>query len=276
MAARNFGLNLAFWSHVRNRQSDINSIRNRFKYLYIKRCDWWFAYTEGEKQFLVERNFSADKITIVQNAIDTVKLHNYYVNINQIETDKLKESLRISGSHTAIYCGAMYPEKRLDFILEVCYLVKKEIQDFNMIFIGSGIEAYKIEEASKKYNWIHYLGSKFGEERVIYFKISMLQIMPGAIGLGILDSFAMETPIVTTDNPNHGPEVEYLQNGINGIIVKDNLSDYSRAITDIFKNEKYNDLIKGCRDSAEKYTIVNMVDNFRNGIKSFLNSSKTN
>jgi len=67
-----------------------------------------------------------------------------------------------------------------------------------MIFIGSGIESYKVLEASKSYDWIHYVGSKFGEERIKYFRISLIQIMPYSVGLGILDSFAMETPMITT------------------------------------------------------------------------------
>jgi hypothetical protein len=63
---------------------------------------------------------------------------------------------------TGIYCGAMYPNKQFNFILETCLRVKKEILEFNMIFIGPGIETFKVFEASKSYDRIHYVGSNFG------------------------------------------------------------------------------------------------------------------
>jgi glycosyltransferase involved in cell wall biosynthesis len=164
----------------------------------------------------------------------------------------------------------MYPEKRLDFILEICQRVKIEIPEFNMIFIGSGIESDKVLEASNKNYWIHYVGPKFGKDRVKYFKISSIQIMPGLVGLGILDSFALETPIITTEYPFHSPEIEYLENGINGFITKDNLDDYSQTVIDTLKTKKYIDLIKGCKLSAEIYTVETMVENFKNGVLSCL------
>lgn len=275
MIARHFSkYKLAFWGHGRNLQEDINSMRNRFKYLFINKCDWWFGYTKGVKQFLLLNNVSENKITIVQNAIDTLKLKQYYDSFQINEIVELKESLGIKGSKTGIYCGAMYPDKRLDFVLEVCFRIKNEISDFNMIFIGSGIEAFKVIEASRSNDWIHYVGPKFEEERVKYFKISDIQIMPAAVGLGMLDSFAMETPMITTVNSFHGPEIEYLENGVNGFITNDNIDDYTNKVIDVLKTEKYKDLKDSCKISASEYTLEKMVNNFKNGIISCINSSK--
>jgi L-malate glycosyltransferase len=272
MFARHFSrYKLVFWGHGRNLQEDIGSFRNRFKYLFLNKCDWWFGYTTGTKRFLLANNFPESKITVIQNAIDTLNLMRYYSNIRESETEELKDQLGIKNCYTGIYCGAMYPDKKIDFVLEVCQRVKKEIPEFNMIFIGSGIDSYKVTEASKSCDWIHYAGSKFGEERVKYFKISLIQVMPYSVGLGILDSFAMETPMIITANPFHGPEIEYLENGINGYITQDNIDDYSQTVIDTLKTKKYVDLVRGCRVSAEAYTVENMVENFKNGILSCLN-----
>jgi glycosyltransferase involved in cell wall biosynthesis len=272
MIGRHFSkYKLAFWGHGRNLQTDINSLSNKFKYLLINECDWWFAYTKETKYFLLTKNYPENKITIVQNAIDTVNLRKYYSDIKNCEINELKGQLGIKNCITGIYCGAMYPDKRLDFILEACLRVKKEIPDFNMIFIGSGIDSYKISEASKSYDWMHYVGPKFGKERVKYFKISLIQVMPYSVGLGILDSFALETPIITTSNPFHGPEIEYLENGINGFITKDNIDDYSQNVINILKTRKYLDLTEGCKSSVKMYTVEKMVENFKNGVLLCLN-----
>jgi glycosyltransferase involved in cell wall biosynthesis len=271
MIGRHFSkYKLAFWGHGRNLHEDIGSFRNRFKYLFMNKCDWWFGYTKGTKNFLLSNNYPESKITVVQNAIDTLSLRKYYSDIKECEINELKDQLGIKNCETGIYCGAMYPDKKLDFILETCHRVKKEIPEFDMIFIGSGIDSYKAQEASNTNNWIHYVGPKFGIDRIKYFKISSIQLMPGLVGLGILDSFAMETPIITTNFPFHSPEIDYLESGINGIITNDNLDDYSQTVIDTLKTKKYVDLIKGCKLSAEIYTVETMVENFKNGVLSCL------
>jgi glycosyltransferase involved in cell wall biosynthesis len=211
-------------------------------------------------------DYPADKITIVQNAIDTVSLQKSYKEVNEEIITGLKQELGIVGDNVGIYCGGMYPEKRLDFILEVIGKVKSEVSDFHMIFIGSGIDSGKIEIAAKNTSWIHYVGPKFGNDRVKYFKIASLQLMPGLVGLGILDSFALETPIITTEYPYHSPEIEYLSNNVNGIITKNTLEEYTNAIISLFKSKKHLQLIEECRKSAGIYTVEAMVDNFKMGI----------
>jgi hypothetical protein len=251
--ARHFSkYKFAFWGHGRNLHRNIGSLSNRFKYLFINKCDWWFGYTNETKSILIANHYPERKITVVQNAIDTLSLRKHYSDIQDAEINNLKNQLGINNCKIGIFCGAMYPDKKLDFILETCLRVKKEIPEFNMLFI-------------------HYIGSKFGEERIKYFKISLIQIMPYYVGLGVLDSFAMETPMITTANPYHGPEIEYLEHGINGLITKEDIIDYSQTLIDTLKTEKYIDLIKGCKSSIEKYTVENMVENFKNGILSCLN-----
>lgn len=275
MIARHFhSYKFAYWGHGRNMQDNPNSIMNKFKYLFLTECDWWFAYTVGVKDFLETCHFNNNKITVVQNAIDTRSLRNFYASIDQHETELLKQELGISSSHVGIYCGGMYPEKRLDFIIEALKIIKSEVTDFHMIFVGSGVDSYKVEAAAKNYDWIHYVGPKFGNDRVRYFKISSIQLMPGLVGLGILDSFALETPIVTTDYQFHSPEIEYLTNSYNGMITKNSLSEYTKSIIELFKSKNYLQLIEGCKKSADIYTIEKMVDNFKSGIIKCLNINK--
>ena len=272
MAVRHLGhFKLAMWGHGRNMQDQISSLKNRYKYLFIRSCDWWFAYTDGVKNTLISHHYPAEKITIVQNAINTALLRKQYREVTQDEVDALKKDLGIQSNNIGIYCGGMYSDKRLAFIVEVIEKVKIEIPDFHMIFLGSGVDAYKAAQAAEKHSWIHYPGPKFGKERVKYFKLASIQIMPGAVGLGILDSFALETPIVTTCHPCHGPEIGYLENNINGIITNDDFDEYVDAVIDVLKTKQYEQLIIGCRVSAGVYTIEKMVSNFTSGVLSCIN-----
>lgn len=258
---------LAFWGHGRNLQDNPNSLKNRFKYLFIDKCDWWFGYTKGTKQFLKTKKYPEDKITVLQNTIDTQGLRNHYQQIKDNEIKELRTELGISeNASTAIYCGAMYPEKNFGLILDVCFRLRKELPDFHMIFIGSGTEANKISKVANENSWIHYVGPKFDNEKVRYFKIAHIQLLPHYVGLGVVDSFAMETPIVTTNNPYHGPEFEYIINKINGLISDDNVEDYYQTVFKTLKDKTYLNLIEGCKNSTNELTIDAMVQNFKKGV----------
>lgn len=273
LARRWMGLKFCYWGHGRNMQSNEDSIVNKFKYMYLNKCDWWFAYTQGVKDFLTSKGFPSNKITIVQNAIDTKILRQQYADVSESETKSLKNELGISGENVGIYCGAMYAEKKIDFILDSCYKIKEAVPDFQMLFLGSGIDAHKVSEAAAEHDWIHYVGPKFGQDRVKYFKIASIQIMPGAVGLGILDSFALETPLITTFQDFHGPEIYYLENEKNGLITEENLEVYSKAIIDLLVSKNYKKMIDYCRLCAGKYTIEKMVSNFKVGVLECLNSN---
>jgi len=268
------GIKLGFWGHGRNFKKVEGSLSNKFTLKYLRNCDWWFAYTKSVKFFLINNKYPSNKITVVQNAIDTANLRKELIEIKDNEINELKSQLKIDGDNTAIFCGGMYPEKRITFILKSCHIIKKEIPDFHMIFIGSGVDVNKVKAAADIFKWIHYLGTKNGKERIKYFKIATIQLMPGAVGLAILDSFALETPIITTRDKSHGPEIDYLENEKNGIITENVLEEYTRITIDILKNKKYLDLIPGCKYSASTFTVERMVQNFKNGILQCLTESK--
>jgi glycosyltransferase involved in cell wall biosynthesis len=164
----------------------------------------------------------------------------------------------------------MYTEKRIFFLLDSLIYVKEQIPDFEMIFIGSGTDAILIEDMAQKYPWVHYLGPKFNNEKVPYFALSHLFLMPGLVGLAILDCIAMGLPLITMKNSLHSPEIEYLHTGENGIMV-DSSGDskiYAQAVIDLLKDENERlRLVEGCKASRSKYSIENMANNYANGIQ---------
>lgn len=256
----------AFWGHGRNRQEDPGHWKEKFKSLFLKQCDWWFAYTKEVRDMLVSYRYPINKITVVQNAFDTVTLQKFYHSIGHSETDALKKEYGISGENVGIYCGALYPDKRIGFIIDACKAIRKKVDDFHMIFLGSGNESSRVQDAVKMLDWMHYAGPVFGNDRAKYFKTASVQVMPSCVGLGILDSFAMETPIITTDEPKHGPEIGYLEPGKNGVITPNRFDAYVDAVVDTLQTKKYIRLIAACAESAKVYTVEQMVENFKNGI----------
>lgn len=274
MAGRLFrNQKIAFWGHGRDLQATSNSLRNRWKRVFLKNVDWWFAYTAEVKEAIVKSAFPAMRITNVQNASDTdsLRLAKSAATIAQLEN--LRSELGLGAGPVGIYCGRIYRDKRIGFLLKACAGIKKRIPNFEVIIIGSGPQEEEIVAAARKERWIHYVGPKFGNARVPYFLLSDVSLMPGAVGLAIIDCFALEVPLMTTKFPYHGPEIAYLKNGENGLITDDDLESYVAGVVDALMNQTaIEKMKKGCREAANIYTVRNMVEKFGSGVIACLQS----
>ena len=267
---RLYKFRLALWGHGKNFQSlKSDSLSEQIKRIYSNKVDWWFAYTNLSAKIVMSFGYPTNKITTVQNAIDTRRLVSAKNRITKLKLDNIKNELGLKSDNVCIYIGGMYHKKRLEFLIKACFHIKKKVSDFEMIFIGDGQEDYKIKQVSERYKWVHYVGPKFDEEKVPYFMLSKLILMPGLVGLAILDAFALETPLITTDIPYHSPEIDYLVDGVNGVIVRE-LNDpsvFADRASYLLKNNKAREkLIVGCRIAREKYTIEKMVERFAVGV----------
>lgn len=262
----------AFWGHGLNMQISKRNIFNRFKLTYINRATWWFAYTEGIKTFLMNHGVNKEKITVVQNSIDTKSLNELYQSISEKEVNDLKVKHGIeSGEKVLIFCGALSKEKNIQFLLKAADALKAKGYEFKLIIIGDGPLRSIVVKAMPERPWLIYTGSQFGKNKALYFKISDIFLLPGAVGLGILDSFAFETPLVTMDFKFHGPEYEYIDNNYNAIISHGNLADYVKEVENLLNNPaKINELKKTARVMIKKYNVEVMVNNFIEGIEKAL------
>lgn len=262
---------ISFSGHALNMQTNKNSLGNILKRLYFKNTDWWFPYTDKMADILVRAGFPAEKITVFYNTTDVENLITWKDSLTIEDTKALRERLKINGSSVAIFCGRMYKEKRIDFLLESCLRIKNNIPDFYMIFIGSGEDSYKVTAAAGKYDWIKYVGPAYDKEKVAYFKLADIFLSPGLVGLSITESFALEVPMITTSYLYHSPEIEYLKNGVNGVMTTDDLNCFSQEAIKLLKNREYlNILKKGCREDSQIYTMENMVNKHVLGIKACL------
>ncbi len=92
-------------------------------------------------------------------------------------------------------------------------------------------------------------------------------MLPGLVGLGILDAFALDLPVITTDYEFHSPEFSYISDGENGRVTENSQSAYSAAIVECLLNEEYMAKLKsGCQKTARIYSIENMAKNFSQGV----------
>lgn len=265
-----FSYKVALWGHGRNFQAvDRNSISERVKRFSSSNVSHWFAYNDLSKKIIMDLGYPEEKITSINNSIDTKENIELLESVTIRELEELKKRYAIDeGASIGIFCSRLYRDKRIDFLLRCVEEVKKRSGNFHFFLIGNGVESSMVKEyADRNANWFHWVGAKYGREKVIFFKLADFQLMPGLVGLHVVESFALLTPLITTDIEYHSPEIIYLENGTNGIITQNTLESYVNEVIHIIQDKAYHhNLVEGCRKAREYYTIENMAARFANGI----------
>jgi glycosyltransferase involved in cell wall biosynthesis len=266
---------LAFWGQGGNHGLGRSGISEFVRPWVARRAAWWFTYTEGTASWLRSIGFPRERTTVLQNSTDTRALADQIAEVSDEQLAEVRQRLGIEpGSRVGIYCGALIKDKGIPVLLEATRLIRKRIPGFHLLILGAGPESERVQQAAGQAPWIHYLGPKFGEERAPFLKLSDCFLLPGYVGLAILDSFAAGLPLITTNVPFHAPEVGYLEEGINGRMTENNVEAYAESIAEILSDSRLLKQLKGgAGNSAERYSIEAMVEKFRSGVLQYLKLS---
>lgn len=271
---RILGYKLAYWGHGRNLQAaGRNTLSERLKRIYSLHVDHWFAYNDFSAEIVRELGYPEERITSVNNTIDTRESVRVFESITEAQRDELRKEHGVgANSPVGIFCSRLYRDKRLDFLTQCVEKVRRQIADFHFFVIGDGPDAKIIKEFAKKGSeWFHYVGPSYGEKKIRFFDLSDFQLMPGLVGLHIVESFALLKPLVTTEQKIHGPEIAYLKNGVNGVMTEDSADAYVSEILRMIRDESYREkIVEGCKKARDEYTNENMVERFSNGIRNTL------
>lgn len=260
---------VAYWGHGRNMQSkNPEGLSERLKGALIRSVDWWFCYTRATANNVQAAGFPGDQCTVLNNSIDIKQFKADLELVDSNDVYQLKGEMGLTDRRIGLYCGGLYELKKLGFLIEAAELIRAKLPDFNLIVIGEGPDQSLIEAAANKHPWIHYVGAKFGMEKSCYFKLTDVFLLPGLVGLAVLDSFAAETPLFTTNLPIHSPEFDYLKNGENGFVTEYSVSEYAQTVIEylIGPEEMKETVMAACRSSSLKYSVENMTKNFHKGI----------
>ena len=272
---RSRGIKVAYWGHGKNFfTKSPGGIRDRWKNWLIGKVDWWFAYTDIVVDILKDAGYPADKITCLNNAIDNSTLKRDLASVSDHELRGARAQMGIpeTGS-VGIFCGSFYPEKKLDFLIDAADRIRERAPDFRMIVIGAGPSVSIIEEAAATRPWFHFVGPKNGKEKALYFRLADFMLNPGTVGLHIVDAFCAGLLMVTTAGAHHSPEIAYLDNGRNGLMVEPAAEAYAEAVLSLIGNpHEAGALKKAALQASEIYTLPRMVENFRGGIRRALDN----
>ncbi len=259
---------VAFWGHGRNMQSDRpDGFKERFKRRIAVKPDWWFAYTEGTRRFLTGLGYPADRVTVFNNAIDTTGMLRDLAGLTPEEIARRRREIGLKDGPVGLFLGSLYGDKGLDFCMNAALRVRSRVPGFQWLIIGDGPDCEHFAPMAREHGWVHRAGARTGRDKVLDAQLAGVLMIPGAIGLVALDSLVLGLPIVTVRGNKHGPEVEYLDEGVDFLATEPLVDRYVEAVSGLLLDRSRLAAMQShCRGRSGMYSIEAMVERVRQGV----------
>ena len=258
------GPKLVLWGHGWNHQtSRPHSWAERIKKQVGRRADGFLAYTDGIRDELIRRGYDARRIHVVRNTIPRPAAP---ADLHQVARLRARIGLA-PDAQVALYCGQIYPLKRVELLIEAAALVKLELPRFELILAGAGPKQSVCERAAATHSFIHFIGPAFDDVKAACFALADVCAIPGVVGLSLVDAFHHGVPPIVTRMPTHGPEIDYLRDEVNGLETRHTAADLAKSMARLLREEALRQrLIEGCRASSSELGMEQMVDGFVDGV----------
>lgn len=257
---------LAFWGHGKTYTEKVSGLQEKLKSWLTRRGDWFFAYTQGGREALVDSGFPENRITVVNNSTDTEGLRQEMSAISAHDVAQYQHELDLTAK-TALYIGGLDRPKKIDFLLEGATYAHGIDPDFRLLIAGRGDEEWKLREFVASHPWAVYVGRVDDRQKALALKAAQVLAIPGRLGLAVVDGFATGLPTVTTEDPFHPPEFEYLEDGVNGLITSKDSGEFGVGLTRaISLPSESNDLRAGALRSSQRFSSASMAKCFVDGL----------
>ncbi|SDK51292.1 glycosyltransferase family 4 protein [Streptomyces indicus] len=256
---------VGLWGHGHTHVSAHTGAEHRAKAALTRWADWFFAYTEAGGQYARRAGLPAERITVVQNTLDTVALTAARDQVSAAEAQALRARYGLTAGRTGLFIGAVDELKRIPFLLAAAERIAGQLPGFRLLVAGTGEQRTLVESCPAAV----YVGPVDAGAKARLGAVSDVLLMPGAVGLCAVDSFALRTPLVTTPWRYHGPEFGYLAHGRNALVVED--AAYADAVVQLLcRPRELARLRRACRCDAQRYTVEEMALRFARGAEGLL------
>jgi glycosyltransferase involved in cell wall biosynthesis len=233
-----------WWGHGYNFQASVcpsaaTKIKEAIKRFMTKRADGLITYSVRGAEYWRQQGLPEGRVIPYYNTIDVEGLRKAGADITKQQLMELSHKLGLEGKRVLLFSGRLYAEKQVDFLLRAFAILKKTYPGVALLIIGDGEERSKLERLATQLDLqdAHFLGEIVDPKATAaYFSLADLMVIPALVGLAIVHGFAFGLPLITTDVPGHGPEIEYLSVN-NGIMTRHDEEEFLRAIASIFTNQ---------------------------------------
>jgi glycosyltransferase involved in cell wall biosynthesis len=260
---------VALWGHGRSYSSTQVAAAARFKQWMTRRSDWFFAYTPSGASEVGRHGFPADRITVVNNTIDTDSLSADLLAITAEEAAQYQLDNDVDPRYCALFMGGVDGLKAVDYLAESVLEAHRLEPRFRLLLAGSGSDERRMQVLQRDGLPIRVLGRVDGRTKALALKSSRVLAIPSQLGLVVVDSLVAGVPIVTRMAQLHGPEAEYLTPGKDSLWLNARATpgQYAEALISLLRDEPRQEaMARACLSRAADYPLDRMVQSFVEGV----------
>jgi glycosyltransferase involved in cell wall biosynthesis len=259
------------WGHGYHRACD-SSLARFLSSPIARLADGYLAYTEGSAARLRAAGVEASRIMVVHNTLDMTEQRASHARIAHVDPAVLRAALGLEPyGQTLLYIGRLSRRKRVDDAMELVRRLNEESREsgpIQLLVVGDGPERNTLEAQAAGRSDVVFLGPIHDPDRVArLMRVTAAVVIPGTVGLAINHAFAHGVPLITTDHAFHSPEVEYLRDGVNGLMVSGGVDDLVARVRQFLTDSKeQRRLCDGAHRTAAGLTLDHSVREFDAGV----------
>lgn len=241
---------------------------SQVKDLLARQADGYLAYTEGGAENLRRIGMPDEKVWVVRNTIDVEAQTRLHAKYQQADQAVLRRELGLRpDSVVLLYVGRLLPAKQVDLLIQAVrrinsmQLCRRPIE---VLIVGDGPAAEGLRARAVNLPSVRFLGALYDQDQVArYMRVAAAMVIPGFVGLAVNHAFAQGLPVITRDHALHSPEIEYLRNGENGLIVPGDMEDFAHVLARfVDAPEIQKKLAAGALRSRDELHLDHMVERF--------------
>lgn len=280
---------ILFLSEFDSRGAEISSQVGRFrKYTFWKAFSFPFILTRfifsqfvlrhsscyvvlgtATKEYLLRRGISASKIFTSWNVIDNGAIEQECEeSVKKGGAKELKTRLGLKNKKIILSVAYLSERKGLQFLIQACAKLKKELNDFALVIVGGGPYKKELKKLSVQ-NDIETIFAGYVSNLVDYYLAADVFVLPtlqDVWGLVINEAMVCSCPIITTYDAAASRDL--VKNGVNGYVIESrNVEQLYQTVKQILSDHKLRqEMKKASRSIIRDFSYKNSVEGYRDAI----------
>ena len=252
----------------------ISGVATRLKRLLNRYVSGYLVYTESGEKALRDCGMPADNIVVLRNTVDTEREARFRDAVAQEPIDQIEAQLGVRANATKLlYLGRLVPMKRVDLLIGYARRCAERGREVDVIIFGKGSEEDRLRSmASGLDNVRFHRHDDLQLARAL--RLSSAVVIPGYMGLAATHSFAHGIPVITRLQQFHSPEVEYIVDRVNGLMLPEAPDAFVSALDAFVDDADLQErLSAGADETAKMLDMGYMVRTFRDFVRAVLSRS---
>lgn len=220
----------------------------------LSACDHYLSYTEASTANILDGGYDTARITTLNNAVEPLAT-----------PEQLTAARRTPFQ--LLFVASLVPDKEPLTAVSIVDKLRRLTLGATLRIVGDGPLRNQCEQAASSRAWVHYHGAQHGQALRELALTSDVALIPGRVGLAVLEMASAGLPVATLSTAYHGTEIVYLRDSVNGIFLDSNIDVAARDLQTLLTCRPALERMRSeALVTASKYTIRNMAVNFADGV----------